>query len=197
MSAGVRPKPASRSGRIQIRIAGRASPPMNTRATPSSEEKRSSRLRSTQSESCSRDQPGLEIDQEHDRGRVGVDLPHHRRLDLGRQVAGGGADPVADVVGGGIDVAAGDELDRDVRLAVARARGDRLQPLQPGELLLEHLGDAGLDHIGGGADIAGVDRDDRRVDVGIFAHRQAEEADQPDHRHQHRDHRREDGPLDR
>ena len=65
-------------------------------------------------------------------------------------------------------------------------------PSMPGELLLEHLGDPGLDDAGGGADIAGLDRDDRRIDVGIFAHRQAEEADDPDHRDQHRDHRRED-----
>ena len=93
-------------------------------------------------------------DQEHDRRRVGIDLADHRRLDLGRQVAGRGADPVADVVGGAVDVAAGGELDGDVGLAVARARGDRLQPLEAGELLLEHLGDAGLDDVGGGADIA-------------------------------------------
>ena len=83
------------------------------------------------------------------------------------------------------------------RLAVLRARGDRLQPLEAGELLLEHLGDPGFDDVGGGADIAGLDRDDRRIDVGIFAHRQAEEADHADHRDQHRDHRREDRPLDR
>ena len=46
------------------------------------------------------------------------------------RLRGGGADPVADVVGGEIDVAAGDEFDGDVGLAVLRARGDRLQPLE-------------------------------------------------------------------
>ena len=49
------------STRIHTRIAGRASPATNTRATPSIDEKRSTRLRSTQSDNSSRDQPGLEM----------------------------------------------------------------------------------------------------------------------------------------
>ena len=49
---------------------------------------------------------GLGDDQEHDRRGVGVDLAHHRRIDLGRQRPRRRADPVADVVGGAVDVAA-------------------------------------------------------------------------------------------
>ena len=57
-------------------------------------------------DSCSRDQPGLETTRNMIGEASASTLRTSRRLDLGRQVAGRGADPVAHVVGGAVDVAA-------------------------------------------------------------------------------------------
>src|SRR5690606_34298266 len=57
----------------------------------------------------------------------------------------------------------------------------------------QDLGDLRLDDLGAGAGIVGAHGNDRRVDVGIFAHGQAEEGDEAEQQH----HQADDGGEDR
>src|SRR3546814_2632298 len=59
---------------------------------------------------------------------------------------------------------------------------DLKEAVDPGQLLLEHLGDAVLDRFGRRAGIGGADIDLRRRDIGILLDRQREErADAAEH----------------
>ena len=82
-----------------------------------------------------------------DRLRVHVLLRHDRLVDAGRQVAAHARHAVAHVVRGLVDVAIEIELDGDVGGLLLRGGGERLDALDGGELLLEHVGDLGLDHL--------------------------------------------------
>src|SRR5690606_22085595 len=63
---------------------------------------------------------------------IALDLADFRRVGLLRHAVGDPADRVADVVGGGLDVAAGVELDADPRAAVAAAGLDGVDALDAG-----------------------------------------------------------------
>jgi hypothetical protein len=109
---------------------------------------------------------------------VGVHLLDLRRLRLVRQVIADSRDPVADIVGGAIDIAADIELDGDVGAAILAQGFDALDAFHPRHHVLDEAGDAGLHHVGGGTGITGLHRDHRRVDVRILAQGQAVEGQQ-------------------
>ena len=118
------------------------------------------------------------------------------QIGLVRQAADHARDAVAHVVGGVVDVAVQREFDVHARPAVAAGRGDALDALDAGDLLLDGLGDPAFDDLGGGPGVAGVHRHDRRIDVRQFAHRQEEEGRGADHAQHDRRHRRHDGAAD-
>ena len=123
-------------------------------------------------------------------------------LDLGRvrllrHAVDDAADGVAHVVRRGLDVAVERELDADAALAVAALRLDRLDALDAGQRVLEHLRDAGLDDGGGGARVLDRDGDDGRIDRGQLAQRQARVGDHAEHDEQQAHHGREDRAADR
>src|SRR5205814_578779 len=65
------------------------------------------------------------------------------------------------------------------------------------EALLEDVRDLRVDDAGARAAIERGDRDDRRIDVGVFANREAAEPDHPEDDDREAHHRREYRPLDR
>ncbi len=133
----------------------------------------------------------------HDRARVGVALRDHRILHLVGERAAHPRDPVTHVVRGLVDVPPELELDRDLGDLLAAVRGQVTDAVDADQLVLERLGDRGLDHLGCGAEVDGGDGDDRGIDVGELAigePRQRDRAGQHDHQ---RHDRREDGALDR
>src|SRR5690606_30050723 len=93
-----------------------------------------------------------------DRVGIALDLGDLGRVRLFRHAVGDPADRVAHVVGGGLDVAAGVELDADPRAAVAAAGFDRVDALDAGQRIFHGLGDAGLDHAGRRARVADPQR---------------------------------------
>ncbi len=99
---------------------------------------------------------------------VAVDLLDLGRLGLRGQLIQDAGDPVADVVGGAVDVAVDVELHRDHGAAVLTGRLHRADAFDAGDAVLNELGDAAFHHIGRGAWINDLDRDHRRVDVGKF-----------------------------
>jgi hypothetical protein len=82
-----------------------------------------------------------------------VGLGHLGRVGLFRQAADHAGDAVAHVVGGVVDVAVQRELDGHAGTAVTAGRGDPLDALDAGDLLLDRLGDAVLDDLGRGPGI--------------------------------------------
>ncbi len=102
---------------------------------------------------------------------VGVGLGDLRRIGLIGQVRGDPRDGVAHVIGRVVQPAVQSEGNIDLRAAVAAGGIDPVDPLDAGDLLLDDLSDALLDHLGGGAPIVGADRHLGRIDVGQFAHR--------------------------
>ena len=90
-----------------------------------------------------------------DRRLVGVGLRDRRRVDVGGQVALGPRHPVADVVGGGLEVGVELELDGDRRASLAADRGQGADAGDAVDRLLERLGDLRLDDVGGGAAVVG------------------------------------------
>src|SRR3546814_19241037 len=68
--------------------------------------------------------------------------------------------------------------------------------VDPGELLLEHLGDAVLDRFGRGARIAGADVDLDRGDIGILLDRQRKDRAQPAQHDDDRQHPGENRSVD-
>ena len=111
---------------------------------------------------------------------VGFDLGHHRVFRLAGQLAAHPRHAVAGVVGCGFGVARLDELHRDLADFLAAHRFDGADALDAGQRILQRLGDLALHHLGGGAGIDRAHRYHRRVDIGVFAHRQAVEGDQAD-----------------
>ncbi len=128
---------------------------------------------------------------------VRVDLDDLGRIDLVRQLLEYAGHAVADVVGGGVDVAADDELDRHLRAAVGRLGRDLVDALDTADRVLDDLRDAGLDDAGRRAQIVGLDADDRGVDVGELAHAEARQADDAEHDDDEVEDGREDRTADR
>ena len=126
-----------------------------------------------------------------------VALLDFRRLGLVGQVVGYRRDPVANVVGGAVDIAIQRELDVDLRFAIGTAGFDRDDALDTGDAVFEQLGDARLDDTGGGARVVGLDADDGRIDGRILLQRQALHGQQAEGDQQQRDDGREDRTTDR
>ena len=132
----------------------------------------------------------------HDRLRVGLDLGDDRLVDLVGQAAAHPADAVADVVGHGIGVARQLEAHDDQAALLTRDRAHEVDAFDAGDRLLEHARDLALQHLRAGAAVDRFDQDDRRIDVRVFAHRQAAERHQADQHDDEAQHRREDRPAD-
>ncbi len=135
--------------------------------------------------------------QPHDHVFVAVFLLDIRRVGLVGQVIEDGGDTVADVIGGGIDIATDVKFHGDARAPVLAAGGNETDPLDARDAVLDELGDAVFHDIGGGTRIAGADGDDRRIDVGVFTQRQAVEGQQPEGDQQQRHDRCKHRPGDR
>ena len=130
---------------------------------------------------------------------IGIRL---RLLDLGRvgllgQPVHDAADRVAHVVRRRLDVAIDREFDADAALAVAALGLDRLDALDAGQRVLEHLRDPRLDHRSRSARVLDGDGHDRRVDGRQLAQRQARVSDHAEHDQQKAHHGREDRAADR
>ncbi len=130
--------------------------------------------------------------QPDDRLRVGLDLRDDRIVGGLRQQRAHARDAVAHVVRRGVDVPLEQELDRDLRDLLARDRLDRAHALDAGERVLERLRDLRLHHLRARALVHGAHRDHRRVDLRVFAHRQALERDRADQDDEQGKDRRED-----
>ena len=72
-----------------------------------------------------------------------------------------------------------------------------VMPSMPGDAILDHLRDLGLDDVGGGAEIFGLDRHDGRFDIGQLADRQPRGGEQAEDDEQQADDGREDRSSDR
>src|SRR5690606_16847230 len=114
----------------------------------------------------------------HDDVFVAVDLLDLGRIGLVRQVVEDARDAVAYIVCRRIDVAVDLELDGHDRTAILAHRLHETHAFDAGDAVLDHLRDATLDYARGSAPIIGFDRYHGRIDVGIFAQRQAVERDQ-------------------
>ncbi len=132
--------------------------------------------------------------QPHDHVFVAVDLLDFRRIGFLGQVVEHARHPVADIVGGTVDVAADVELDVDHGAAVFAAGFDETYALDAGDAVFDQFRDAGLDHVGGRARVQGLHRHHRRIDVRVFAQRQAIEGHQAEGDQQQRHHRGEHRP---
>ncbi len=133
----------------------------------------------------------------HDHILVAVLLADVRGLGLDGQVIEDRGDTVADIVRRGVDVVFHVELDGDARAAVLADRGDVADAFHPGDAVLDQLGNAVFHHVGGRPGIGGGDGDDGRVDVRVFAQRQAVKRDQPEGNQQQRHDCRKHGAPDR
>ena len=109
----------------------------------------------------------------NDGERVGVLLGNDRFFDVVGQTAAHARDAVADVLRAQVDVAREIELDGDVADLLAALAGERLDPFDVVDLLLEPFADFGFDDRRVGAGINGRHADNRRIDVRQLAHRQA------------------------
>ena len=127
--------------------------------------------------------------------RVGFD--DLRRIGFGRQAANDTRDTVADVVGGGIDVAVDVELDADLRTLVFAVGLDLQDSLDARDGVLDDLRNLGLDDRGRRAAICGRDGNRRAVDVGILAHGQPLQRHDAEDHEEHAEHGREDRAADR
>jgi hypothetical protein len=121
-----------------------------------------------------------------DRSGVGVELLHHRGLDLDRQIGADRGDLVADVLRRHVDVALQLKLNEDLRQPFGTLGPQRLDAADRVDCLLDHVGNFALDGLGVGAFINHGDGDDGKVDVGKQAKTQPAVGSQPED-HQRRD----------
>src|SRR5690606_7745994 len=128
--------------------------------------------------------------------RIGLDLRHDRLVDLVGQLAAHAADAVAHVVGGGFRVAR--QLESHDHQAPLRTGDgtDEIDAFDAGDRFLQHAGHLAFDDLGAGAAIQRLHQHHRRIDIRVFADREARESHQADQHHDETEHRREDRTAD-
>ncbi len=118
-------------------------------------------------------------------------------LHLGRQLGGGGVDPVLDQLLGLVEIGAQLEGDSDLQVAIAGGlRGHVEHVLDPVDLLLDRVGHGGGQGLGRGAGIGQGHVDRGRHDRRILRGPQVGEGDRPHQGDQDRDDQREHRPVD-
>ena len=128
---------------------------------------------------------------------VRVELRDRRILDVERQQGARRVDLLAHLLRFDVDVVAELELDEDLRDAFARGRAQRADALDGVDLLLEDVGDLGLDGLGRGPLQHRGDGDEGHVDVGVEIGVEPPQADQAEHDQPDVEHQGEDRPADR
>ena len=112
---------------------------------------------------------GFRHHQIQNRRCIRIDLAYFRREHFFRQVVRHPADTVADIVRCAVDGSARREFDGDIGLPVARTGCDRLNALNAGKRIFQHLCHPRFDDTGRSAGIGGSNRHNRGLSVGIFA----------------------------
>ncbi len=127
---------------------------------------------------------------------IGLDPLDDRVIDFVGQQPTDTADAVANVVGRLVAVAVEPEGYGDLAVLRTADRRGEVDALDTGDGLLEDLRHLGLDDVRAGPGIGRLDIDHRRIDVGVLANRQIEEADRSDQQDQDAHHRRQHRPAD-
>ena len=127
---------------------------------------------------------------------IGVGLDDARRVGVLGQLVGDAADGVAHVGGGDVEIDAVVELDGDAA-AADRTRLDEIDLTPETRATAPSITAVSSRSIGlgGRAVVVGGDRDDRAVDVGQFAHLDAEEGGEAGDHDQRVEHEGEDRPA--